>query len=252
MSVRILGSLILLVVVLAVAGPARAATVPPETARYHDGPTHRYLLNGDDWQMRREGRKTWSRVSVPNAWNAHDTSDRSMAGGVTWYRKDFVAPSGPAAAWLLHFDNVRYRASVWLNGRLLGGHAGAYLPWELRARGVKRGGAVNRLLVRVDNKTRPKDLPPARLTVEGAPNGGWWNYGGILGDVYLRRVGALDFSRVQVRPSLPCRTCAAAIHYRVTVHNYAARAARVAVRSNYGMTAVSLGSRTIGAGRDAT
>jgi len=234
------------------AGPASAATVPPETARYHDGPGGRYLLNGSDWQMRRDGSKRWSSVSVPNAWNAHDTSNKSMAGGVTWYRKDFVAPSGPAAAWLLHFDNVRYRATVWLNGRLLGGHAGAYLPWELRARGVKRGGAVNRLLVRVDNRTRPKDLPPARLTVEGAPNGGWWNYGGILGDVYLRRVGGLDFSRVQVRPNLPCRTCAATIRYRVTVHNYATHAVRANVTSRYGTKPVTLGARSIGAGKEAT
>src|SRR3954466_10432011 len=219
MRVRI-RSLILFALVLSVAGPARAATVPAETARYHEGPAHRYLLNGDDWQMRRDGRKAWSRVSVPNAWNARDTSNASMAGGVVWYRKDFAAPGGPAAAWLLHFDNVRYRATVWLNGKLVGGHAGAYLPWELRVRGLKRGGAVNRLLVRVDNNTRPKDLPPARLTVEGAPNGGWWNYGGVLGDVYLRRVDGLDFSAVQVRPAIACATCAARIGFRVDVRNY--------------------------------
>ncbi len=123
-----------------------------------------------------------------------------MAGSVTWYRKDFRAPSAAASTtWLLHFDNVRYRASVWLNGKLLGKHAGAYLPWELRVRGLDRGG-VNRLVVRVDNRTRATDLPPARLTVEGAPNGGWWNYGGILGDVYLRRVDAIDLETVQVLP----------------------------------------------------
>jgi beta-glucuronidase len=231
------------------AASSQAATVPPETALYHDGPSARYLLNGNDWLIRGGGR--WSPVSVPNAWNAHDNSNASMAGGVAWYRKDFLAPPGAATAWLLHFDNVRYRATVWLNGRLVGRHAGAYLPWELRARGVKRSG-VNRLVVRVDNRTRPKDLPPARLTIEGAPNGGWWNYGGILGDVYLRRVDGLDFSRVQVRPALPCSTCAATMRYRVTVHNYSARPANASVTSSYGQGSLSLGSRTIGANREAT
>jgi beta-glucuronidase len=250
-SVRV-RALILFCLLLGAAAPARGATVPPEGARYHDGPSGRYLLDGDDWQMRRDGSKSWSRVSVPNAWNAHDTSNRSMAGGVVWYRKGFVAPAGPASAWMVHFDNVRYRATVWLNGRRAGSHAGAYLPWELRLRGLKRGGAANRLLVRVDNKTRPKDLPPARLTVEGAPNGGWWNYGGILGDVYLRRIAGLDFSKVQVRPTLPCRTCAAAIRYRVTLHNYASHAIAAHVTSTYGATPVGFGSRTIGAGKDAT
>src|SRR5206468_5675664 len=115
----------------------------------------------------------------------------------------------------------------------------------------KRTG-VNRLLVRVDNRTRKKDLPPARLTLEGAPNGGWWNYGGILGDVYLRRVDGLDFSRVQVRPNLPCPTCAATVRYRVTLHNYGTRTAATTVTSQYGDRSVTLGSRTIPAGKDAT
>jgi beta-glucuronidase len=246
--------------------PASAATVPPEQALYHEGPTGRFLLNGDDWLFRRDARnvgershyfaqsstKGWSGVSVPNAWNATDTSNASMAGSISWYRKDFIAPSGSGtAAWLLHFDNVRYRATVWLNGRLVGRHAGAYLPWELRARSLSRSG-VNRLVVRVDNHTRPADIPPARLTLEGAPNGGWWNYGGILGDVYLRRVEGLDFSRVQVRPTVSCATCAATVAYRASVRNYSSRAAHVSVESRYGETPVSLGSRTIGAGREAT
>ena len=70
----------------------------------------------------------------------------------------------------------------------MGGHAGAYIPFELNlAKGLSRTG-VNRLVVRVDNRQRNTDLPPGSLTVEGKPNGGWWNYGGLLGDVYLRRV----------------------------------------------------------------
>src|SRR4051812_11433141 len=111
----------------AMAGPAQ---VPPEQARYHDGATGRFLLNGSDWLFRRDKRNVgerqryftqrgtsgWRRLSVPNAWNARDTSNASMAGSISWYRKDFRAPGGAANAWLLHFDNVRYRATVWLNG----------------------------------------------------------------------------------------------------------------------------------------
>jgi beta-glucuronidase len=251
---------------LLLAAPASAAvTVPPEKALYHEGPTGRFLLNGD-WLLRRDARdvgqrrrffaqrssRGWSPVTVPNAWNATDTSNASMAGSVSWYRKDFRAPAGSASTtWLLHFDNVRYRATVWLNGKLVGAHAGAYLPWELRVRALDRRG-VNRLVVRVDNRTRATDLPPARLTLEGAPNGGWWNYGGILGDVYLRRVDGLDFSRVEVRPALPCATCAATVNYRASVRNYSGRAARVTVGSVYGTSPVKLGSRTIGSGREAT
>jgi beta-glucuronidase len=241
---------------------AQAAGTPPEKALYHEGPTGRYLLNGGDWLVRRDaanvgekrryfaGASTrgWSNVAVPNAWNANDNSNASMRGSVTWYRKDFRAPAASSAAtWLFHFDNVRYRGAVWLNGKLLGRHAGAYLPWEVRAKGFKRSG-VNRLVVRVDSRNRATDLPPARLTAEGAPNGGWWNYGGILGDVYLRRVDGLDMSRVAVRPTLPCPTCAATMAYAVTVRNYSGRRQSVSVTSRFGDQPVSLGKRTIKAG----
>lgn len=257
--------LIVLAALATLPAAAQAAGVPPEKALYHDGPSGRYLLNGGDWLIRRDtadvgerrhyfaGASTrgWSNVAVPNAWNAHDNSSASMAGSATWYRKDFRAPAGSAqATWLLHFDNVRYRGAVWLNGKLLGRHAGAYLPWELEARSFKRTG-VNQLVVRVDSRNRSTDLPPARLTAEGAPNGGWWNYGGILGDVYLRRVDGLDFSRVAVRPTLPCPTCAATVAYAVTVRNYSHRRQRVSVSSRYGDAAVNLGSRTIKPGRSA-
>jgi beta-glucuronidase len=238
---------------------AQAAAVPPEKALYQQGPSGRYLLNGGDWLIRRDpsdvgekrrffasaSRRGWSKVTVPNAWNAEDNGNASMGGSVTWYRKDFRAPAASrAATWLFHFDNVRYRGAVWLNGKPLGRHAGAYLPWEVRAKAFRRSG-VNRLVVRVDSRNRATDLPPARLTAEGAPNGGWWNYGGILGDVYLRRVDGLDFSRVAVRPALPCATCAATVSYGVTVRNYSHRRQRVSVTSKFGDADVKLGTRTI-------
>jgi beta-glucuronidase len=261
--VRVPPLLLLLAFALALVPSAQAAGVPPAKALYHDGPTGRYLLNGSDWLVRRDpknvgrrrhyfgerGTRGWDKVSVPNAWNAKDVSNASMAGSITWYRKDFRAPSASAStAWLLHFDNVRYRATVWLNGRQLGSHAGAYLPWELRARGLARSG-VNRLVVRVDNITRKDDLPPARLTVTGAPNGGWWNYGGILGDVYLRSVHGIDLEAVQVRPAVSCSTCAARVSVSATVRNYTRKRARVSVSGKFGSSALRFGKIAIGPGK---
>jgi beta-glucuronidase len=265
MALAGLVALVLMLASAAAPATARAASVPPEKALYHEGPAGRYLLNGGDWLIRRDGadvgekrhyfagasRRGWSNVTVPNAWNAGDNSSASMAGSVTWYRKDFKAPSASSAAtWLFHFDNVRYRGAVWLNGRLLGRHAGAYLPWEVVAKGFKRTG-VNRLVVRVDSRNRKDDLPPARLTAEGAPNGGWWNYGGILGDVYLRRVSGLDFGRVAVLPTLPCAACAATVKYAVAVRNSSQRTQRVTVNSGFGGVPVRLGTHTIKPGRSA-
>ncbi|MCW2991078.1 MAG: hypothetical protein JWM73_1672, partial [Solirubrobacterales bacterium] len=110
-----------------------------------------------------------------------------------------------------------------------------------------------RLLVRVDNRRTEDDLPPMGLSqAKGEPTGGWWNYGGILREVYLRRVQHTDFSTVQVLPDLPCRTCAASVLVRAVVHNYDSLARPVHVTGTYGALAFDAGTFTIGPGDDRT
>jgi beta-glucuronidase len=255
---------ILATVALSAAAPAAArANTPRKGAVTYSGPTDRYLMNGS-WLLRLDPRnhgiglgyfrqrssRGWSRVTVPNAWNAGRFTAASMAGGIAWYRKDFRLPSKSSRLnWILHFESVRYNAIVFLNGRRLTEHDGAWLPWETELRGLTRKG-VNHLVVRVDNRPGTRDLPPSRTTLVGQPNGGWWNWGGLLGDVYLRRVDGIDIPSVQVLPKLPCRECDATVDYRVTVRNYG-RGHRVRVSSRFGDLPVSLGSKTVGAGRSA-
>lgn len=254
-----------LVVCAAAAGPAGAASAPPERAVTYDGPTGRFLLDGD-WRLRRDrhdrgvgkhwfkgsSTKGWKPVTVPNAWNAGNFSPASMAGSVTWYRKDFRLPSTATAAdsWLVRFESTRYTATVWVNGKPVGQHKGGYLPFELRLRGLSRT-KVNRLVVRVDNRQGDLDIPPASLTTDGLPNGGWWNYGGLLGDVYLRRVDRIDIPTVRIFPRLACRTCDARIDYLVTVRNYG-KTAPITVTSRFGGNDVALGTRVVGGGKSVT
>ena len=57
-----------------------------------------------------------------------------MNGSIGWYRKDFELPSKSAALdWAMRFESVNYRSDVWLNGRKLGSHRGAYLPFTRAA-----------------------------------------------------------------------------------------------------------------------
>ena len=67
----------------------------------------------------------------------------------------------------------------------------------------------------------PADLPPG-------PAGGWWNFGGLLREVYLRAVREADISRVQVRTLLPCPHCAATIEVQAIVRNLGRRRSRSA------------------------
>jgi len=176
--------------------PAYSADSPTPGAWYSDGQTRRYLLGGtwlyradtgdiglaEGWWRDVASTDGWSPVTIPNAYNAGDFSQASMNGYVGWYRRDFTLPAHAFANyvakadrhWIIRFESVNYRATVWLNGREIGSHAGAYLPFEFDLGNLRPG--VNQLIVRVDNRRTPADLPPG-------PGGQWWNYGGILREV---------------------------------------------------------------------
>ncbi len=250
---------------------AVAASVAPATAVaadgitrgtiYKDGPDNRYLLGGD-WLFRlddgqgskqRFQRQTttagWAKTAVPNAWNAGDNSVASMTGTVGWYRKDFRLPDRRSRMdWLVRFESVNYRAQIWLNGKPIGRNTGAYLPFDVRIprRVLKRTG-TNRLVVRVDNRRLRSDFPPSGLTGSGDPAGGWWNYGGLLREVYLQRVDRVDITSLVVRPKLPCATCAASVLARVVVRNYGDATTSVRVTGSFGGRPMNLGTRRVGA-----
>src|SRR5947209_2243785 len=116
-------------------GPAYAATPPTRGALYTDGQTDRYLLGGSwlyradpggvgfaaQWWRPGPGTDGWSLASVPNAYNAGDFSSAGMTGYVGWYRRDFTLPARafgryvPAGArrWIIRFESVNYRATIW-------------------------------------------------------------------------------------------------------------------------------------------
>jgi beta-glucuronidase len=246
-------------------GPVYAPTPPTSGALYRDGQTGRYLLGGTwlyqadpgdaglaaGWWRDVASTSGWSTVTVPNAYNAGDFSSTSMAGYVGWYRRDFTLPAGAFARyvrssdrhWIVRFESVNYRATVWLNGRLIGRHTGAYLPFELDMTGLRRG--VNRLIVRVDDRRTAADLPPG-------PGGGWWNYGGLLREVYLRTAQRVDIQMAQIRPVLPCPSCAATIEEQVSLRNLTGVPQKVRLHGYYGGLPVAFGTATIGPHRTRT
>jgi beta-galactosidase/beta-glucuronidase len=50
---------------------------------------------------------------------------------VVWYRRTFeVSPGGREGRLLLHFGAVDYRATVWVNGKLVATHEGGHTPFS--------------------------------------------------------------------------------------------------------------------------
>jgi beta-glucuronidase len=252
----------------AIAQPVTPSVATPPTygALFRDGPDDRWLLGGtwlyeadpgnvgvtDGWWRDVASTTGWSPVTVPNSYNAGDFSAASMNGSVGWYRRDFTLPTGAFAryvpvrdrSWIINFQSVNYTATVWLNGRLIGSHSGAYLPFEFDLKGVRTG--VNRLIVRVSDIRGGGDLPPG-------PSGGWWNFGGLNQEVYLRSVQRADLDPVAtpvvIRPILPCPTCAATIHEQVSVRNVTAAAQTVVLQGSYGGAKLDFGGDVIAPGQ---
>ena len=243
------------------AAPAPASE-PSRAVLYRDGHGGRRLLDGT-WHFRADPERTglrqgwqrraslegWTPVEVPHSWNAADLSDASQRGGLGWYRKDFRLPRARRGVrWLVRFESVNYRAAVWLNGRRIGGHEGAYVPFELPAERASRTG-VNRLVLRVSSKRTNKDVPPAREQSNGRPGGGWWNDGGLLREVYLRPVDGVDLQELLARPRLRCRTCDATVLLRATLRNRDRRARRVRVTGRVEGLRARLGTVTVPPGQ---
>ena len=115
-----------------------------------------------------------------------------MAGSVGWYRRDFTLPSGAFARYVpARFRQLDHPLRIGQLPR----HGVAQRPPDRQLTPARicrssstlnalRGG-VNRLIVRVDDRRSPADLPPG-------PGGGWWNFGGINQEVYLRAVQRAD------------------------------------------------------------
>jgi beta-glucuronidase len=245
-------------VALAVPSAAAAADKPSNKTLYYEGPSGRYLMDGT-WLFRLDpGNKGlgsgwnrskstagWSNVTVPNVWNVGDDSPASMVGGVGWYRKDFSLPQASRALeWAVRFESVNYRSRAWLNGKPIGTNRGAYIPFELRLKGLSRRG-TNRLVIRVDSRRRPTDFPPSGLATNGAPTGGWWNYSGIQREVYLKKLNVVDWKSVRVTPLLNCAACTATIRFVVDVRNVKGSARSIHVAGNFGSRRVNLGTRSI-------
>ncbi len=236
---------------------------PAEGALYKDGHAGRFLLE-NGWYFRADPLDVgvaqlfpnqvtldgWQQIArVPHAWNAGDDSVESFNGSVGWYRVDFKLPPGAdeSATWRFRFESVNQRATVFLNGQRIGGHDGPYVPFEIAAKDILKS-KVNRLVVRVDNRRDAYDIPSGGNRGVGRFRGGWWNYGGLLREVYLRRVDDVDVQRFTAVPDLDCRSCKAVVNLTAAVRNDGTKSRRAKVRFRVGGQRVDSGAATVGPG----
>jgi beta-glucuronidase len=207
-----------------------------------EGQTNRELLGGT-WYFRldesfvgeqerwyaQDDLAGWTAITVPFNWNAQDTTENKA--NVGWYRKEFSVPRSRGKArhfWKVRFEGNNYRSKVWLNGRRLGPVFTGYFPFELTLKNLKEG--RNTLVVEVSSLRSNTDLTHWRpAAFNGFGTGGWWNFGGILREVYMRRVDTVDVEDVQVLPRLRRVGGPAKVEVRTTLRNFTKRDRDVAL-----------------------
>lgn len=209
------------------AAPAPAATGPAASqSSIDEGPGGRVALT--TWRLRADpsdsgqrsgwagGRFGGTLVHVPNVANPRPVTGHAgvinFDGSVAWYRTAFDIPS--TGNYALDFGSVNHLATVWLDGRLLGRHAGTYLPFEYR---FHANSGRHSLVVKADWRN------PVAQSAAGFHRT-WFNFGGINREVSIRPVGASDLIAPDVRTQLvhTGSGLAARVTVTVAVRNYGA------------------------------
>lgn len=242
--------LVLALAAVLAAPRADAATYRPKAgAPYYMGQSGRYQLSGD-WYLKRDTAKvgvkqrwnrttnfsSWDKISIPYAFNAGDTSELSYTGYVAWYATEFRRPSN-GRNWIFSFDNVNLNATFYLNGRKIGSHRGGYLPFDIPAKSLR--GGKNRLIVRIDSSLTSYSIPSVEERSDQL-TGGWWNFGGILREVVLRKVNKYDITTLTTRSSYKSKRGPATITVLARVKNYSkAKRTKIRLRGSYGGRKIS-------------
>jgi beta-galactosidase len=105
----------------------------------------------------------WKHVEVPHNWDDYYGYRRKLHGnrhGYAWYRKTFSIKSQPANKRIfLFFEGVGSYATIWLNGKQVGYHAGGRTTFTIDVTDAIRFNKPNLLAVRADHPANIKDLP---------------------------------------------------------------------------------------------
>lgn len=108
--------------------------------------------------------KSWKAVNVPHNWDQYEGYQRKLHGnkhGYAWYRKTFKSNEiKTGKRFFLYFEGVGSYATIWLNGKKVGYHAGGRTTFTLDVTSlIKLNNQENLLAVRADHPANIQDLP---------------------------------------------------------------------------------------------
>ena len=166
----------------------------------------------------------WRQLDLPHDWGIEGPFKQEYPGetgklpwwGVGWYRKHLtVSASERGRRIYLDIDGAMAYASVWLNGRFVGGWPYGYASFELDLTPYIEFGADNVIAIRLDN-------PP--------DSSRWYPGGGIYRNVWLVKTAPIHVGHWGTFVAAPeVSQSAATVNIKVSVDNNSATVANVTV-----------------------
>ena len=122
---------------------------------------------------------------------------------VVWYRRTFSNSHPPGERLLLHFGAVDYRASVWVNGKLVAVHEGGHTPFQADVTAVLLDDGENILTVRAEDPPADMTQPRGKQDWLERPHSVFYERTtGIWQPVWLEPVPATHIASVRWSPDL--------------------------------------------------
>jgi beta-galactosidase len=169
----------------------------------------------------------WRQLDLPHDWGIEGPFKQEYPGdtgklpwwGVGWYRKHFNIPAeDQGQRILLDVDGAMAYATVWLNGRFVGGWPYGYSSFQLDLTPYIKYNGENVLAIRLDN-------PPNSSR--------WYPGGGIYRNVWLEKTGPIHVAQWGTYITTPEVTKdSATVDVKATIDNKSPADATVNVRTN--------------------
>jgi beta-galactosidase len=164
----------------------------------------------------------WRQLNLPHDWGIEGPFKQEYPGetgklpwwGVGWYRKHFTAsPAERGKQFYLDIDGAMAYATVWLNGKFVGGWPYGYASFELDLTPYMDFGAENVLAIRLDN-------PPESSR--------WYPGGGIYRNVWLIKTEPVHVGHWGTYVTTPeISSASATVAIKTTVENHSPSEASV-------------------------
>nr|MDO8087361.1 glycoside hydrolase family 2 TIM barrel-domain containing protein [Candidatus Sigynarchaeum springense] len=137
----------------------------------------------------------WENTIVPSPVSQYN--DTMKTWGVVWYRKTITIPSSFANKTILFkLLGVNYFCDVWIDGTYVGYHEGGFTSFSFDV-STRLDPGPHLFAIRVDNpEWDKKDVFFYSIQPNGAD---FFNYGGIVRELYLEASPRASISRVDVR-----------------------------------------------------